>query len=270
MRKSQHSAISRPPPRQWPLIAATTIFGVCSNLPIASFAQTTKAFCASRLLLTKTETSAPAEKKRSFALRTTMALTVSSPRASSMAASSSSRKLLSYELAGGLSSTMWPMESCFSRRTAMRSPCAKLPRLYDGQRSAREARDVLPSAREVFSYGNDAHRRPDRRRPDREDDRGQKSRDRRGRRHDPEGLESGGRRRGRGRREGATGVGFDVRFEASRAHACRRGEGEGRCARDREAPDARAGQAARARGHRSDARGREPRLLRGLRGQAAR
>src|SRR2546428_2280168 len=270
MRKSQQSAISRPPPRQCPLIAAMTTFGVCSSLPKASLAQTTNAFCASRLPFAKTEISAPAEKNRSFALRTTIAFRASSRRASSIEASSSSRKLLSYELAGGLSSTMWPMESCFSRRTAMRSPCAKLPRLYDGQRSAREARDVLPSAREVFSYGNDAHRRPDRRRPDREDDRGQKSRDRRGRRHDPEGLESGGRRRGRSRRESATGVGFHVRFEAGRAHACRPGEGEGRCAQDREAPDPRAGQAPRARGHRGDARGREPRLLRGLRGQAAR
>jgi len=42
-RKSQQSAISRPPPRQWPLIAATTTFGVRSNFDMTSFAWITKA-----------------------------------------------------------------------------------------------------------------------------------------------------------------------------------------------------------------------------------
>ena len=119
MRKSQQSAISRPPPRQCPLIAAMTTFGVLSNLPIDSFAQTTNAFWVSMSLFAKTDTSAPAEKKRSFALRTTIALTESSRAASSAAAPSSSMNARSYELAGGRSSTTNPMESCFSRRTAM-------------------------------------------------------------------------------------------------------------------------------------------------------
>ena len=90
MRKSQHSAISRPPPRQCPLIAAMTTFGVLSNLLIASFAHTTNAFCASKSLLANTDTSAPAEKNFSDALRTTIALMPSSLRAASIAASSSS------------------------------------------------------------------------------------------------------------------------------------------------------------------------------------
>jgi len=38
MRMSAHIAISSPPPRQCPLIAQTTIFGVRSNLPMISFA----------------------------------------------------------------------------------------------------------------------------------------------------------------------------------------------------------------------------------------
>ena len=122
IRKSQQSAISRPPPRQCPLIAATTTFGVLSNLPIASFAQTTNALCASRLPLANTEMSAPAEKKRSLALRTTIAFTLASRRASSIAESSSSRKERSYELAGGRSSTMCPTLSCFSRRTDTMHP----------------------------------------------------------------------------------------------------------------------------------------------------
>src|SRR5216684_955472 len=56
-------------------------------------------------------------------------------------------------------------------------------------------------------HGNDAHRRPDRRRSNGKDDRGQKSRERRGRGHDPEGLRVGGRRGGRGHGESAAGVG---------------------------------------------------------------
>src|SRR6266540_7441980 len=55
MRKSQHSAISSPPPRQCPLIAAMTTLGVLSNLPIASLAHTTNAFCVSRSLFAKSD-----------------------------------------------------------------------------------------------------------------------------------------------------------------------------------------------------------------------
>jgi len=62
-------------------------------------------------------TSAPAEKNFSEALRTTMDFTDAVKRASSIAADRSSRKALSYELAGGRSSTMCPTASRISSRT---------------------------------------------------------------------------------------------------------------------------------------------------------
>src|SRR6267142_3369358 len=210
MRKSQHSAISRPPPRQWPLIAAMTTLGVLSNLPIASFAHSTKAFCTSRSLFAKTETSAPAEKNFSEALRTTMALTALSLFADSIAASSSSRNTRSYELAGGRSSTMWPIASCFSSRTAIRMTSPACARLRYRVRSDALALTFAWANGVSSSYagveqrggsvhGQDAHQRRARGCSERADHPGPQPREWRGRRRHPARLE-GRRRRRRGRR----------------------------------------------------------------------
>src|SRR5712691_2822588 len=91
-RRSQASASSRPPPRQWPAIAAMNTSGVFSILRNDS--------CASKASMkrdrgepaTNTETSAPAEKNFSDALVTTIAdRMVESMRASSIAAENSRR-----------------------------------------------------------------------------------------------------------------------------------------------------------------------------------
>jgi hypothetical protein len=127
MRMSVHIATSSPPPRQCPLIAQTTIFGVRSNLPMISFAWMTNVNWYSLSVDANIFTSAPAEKNFSDALRTTIALTAALKRASSMASERSSRKALSYELAGGRSSTMCPTASRSSSRTTdmLTSPNAR-------------------------------------------------------------------------------------------------------------------------------------------------